>query len=184
MDINLKPNLQEPVKERRQRLSWVLAAPRWALRRTGEAVGAREIRGGARLIGDLAAALRRSRPEGAGPIADEDGRLDVTATALTMGISEHELKQLRAARRKQTARVAWGCFTAAWAFLGLWAWQAIGTPWSQERVWAAVQFLPFCATFFVLAFRSAWQNWQLRTGNLGSAGTYIRTTEPFWPSAG
>jgi len=184
MAINLGPGLQKPVQVRQQRFSWMLAGPRWVRRRTGEAIGAREVRGGARLIGELAAALRRSRPEGTGPITDQDGRLDVAATAFTMGISEQELQQLRAARRKQTWRLAWGCFAAAWAFLGLWAWQAMSTPWSQERVWAAVQFLPFCAAFFVLAFRSAWQNWQLRTGNLGSAGTYLRTTEPFWPSAG
>jgi hypothetical protein len=184
MAINLGPGLKEPTKERRQRFSWVLAGPRWPLQRTGEAMGACEIRGGARLIGELAAALRRSKPEAAGPITDEDGHLDIAETAFTMGISERELQQLRAARRNQTARVAWGCFVAAWAFLGLWAWQAMGTPWSQERVWAAVQFLPFCAAFFVLAFRSAWQNWQLRTGNLGSASTYLRTAEPFWPSAG
>ena len=40
---------------------------------------------------------------------------------------------------------------------------------------------PFCAVFFLLAFKNAWQNWQLRTGRLGSALDYLTTTERFWP---
>ena len=52
------------------------------------------------------------------------------------------------------------------------------------RFWAAVQFLPFCAAFFVLAFRNAWANWQLRTRRLAPAGAYLRTAEGFWPRGG
>ena len=182
MSIDLGPGLRDVTKEPRRGMSWMLAGPRWVLRRSGEAAGTREIRGGARLIRHLAAVLRRGQPAGAGPVADENGRLDAAATAFVMGISENELRRIWAVRRKQSARVAWGCFAAGWGFLALWAWQAMGTPWTQERVWAAVQFLPFCAAFFVLSFRSAWQNWQLRTGQLGSAGDYLRTAEPFWPS--
>ena len=46
-------------------------------------------------------------------------------------------------RRRQTARVAWGCFAAGWAALGLWTWQMTVLPAGQGRFWAAVQFLPF-----------------------------------------
>jgi hypothetical protein len=87
-------------------------------------------------------------------------------------------------RRGQTARVAWGCFAAGWAALGLWTWQMTVLPAGQGRFWAAVQFLPFCAAFYVLAFRNAWANWQLRTRRLGSAGEYLRSADRFWPSAG
>ena len=184
MTIDLGPGLRPGTGEPRRRLSWLLAGPRWALRRSGEAAGVGEIRGGARLIRHLAVNLRRGGPAAPAPVADEDGRLDVAATAFVMGVPEAELRRLFAIRRRQSARVAWGSFAAGWGFLGLWCWQALGTPWSHERIWAAIQFLPFCAAFFVLSFRSAWQNWQLRTGRLGSAGDYLRTTEPFWPRAG
>ena len=101
-----------------------------------------------------------------------------------MGLTAFELKRRWLRRRRQTARVAWGCFAAGWAALGLWTWQMMAMPAEQGRFWAAVQFLPFCAAFFVLAFRNAWANWQLRTRRLGSAGEYLRSADRFWPSAG
>jgi len=47
---------------------------------------------------------------------------------------------------------------------------------------AGLEFVPFCGLFFLLAFKNAWQNWQLRRRRLGSAMEYLTTGEPFWPS--
>ena len=38
-----------------------------------------------------------------------------------------------------------------------------------------------CAVFFLLAFKSAWMNWQLRMRRPGSAVAYLRTRAPFLP---
>jgi hypothetical protein len=45
-----------------------------------------------------------------------------------------------------------------------------------------LEFIPFCAIFFLVAFRNAHVNWQLRIGHLGSPAAYLRSPEPFWPS--
>jgi hypothetical protein len=36
--------------------------------------------------------------------------------------------------------------------------------------------------FFLLAFKNAWLNWQLRTRRFGSAMEYLTTAEHFWPN--
>jgi hypothetical protein len=46
---------------------------------------------------------------------------------------------------------------------------------------ATLTFLPLCTLFFLLAFKSAWMNWQLRTRRLGSPVAFLTTTEPFLP---
>ena len=184
MAIDLGPGLQGDHPGSRRRFGWLLAGPRWAARRAAETTGVAEIRSGYGLVRGLVAAIRREPAPVRGPIADEDGRLDPGAPAFAMGLTECELKRRWLRRRRQTARVAWGCFAAGWAALGLWTWQMTVLPAGQGRFWAAVQFLPFCAAFFVLAFRNAWANWQLRTRRLGSAGEYLRSADRFWPSAG
>ena len=160
----------------------VMAGPRWLWFRTREAGGLDDIRESGRLIRDLSAVLRQG-PEGRPRVyADADQHLDMAATALSHGLSVASLKERVIQRRRQTTRMAYLAFAGAWLIFVWWLWQALTTPWSAGRMILGLEFIPFCAVFFLTAFKNAWQNWQLRTGRLGSAMDYLTTTEPFWPS--
>ena len=145
-------------------------------------IGVGEVKQGARFIRGLTEVVRTGPRPDRRLRAHADRTLDLLATAFSHGLSVAELEQRLAARRRQTAKAAYFAFALAWGFLGLWLYQALRTPWSYARVISAVEFLPFCAAFFLLAFRNAWLNWQLRTRRLGSAADYLRASEPFWPS--
>ena len=105
----------------------------------------------------------------------------MAATALSHGLSVASLEEQVFRQRRQTTRMAYLAFAGGWLSLGWWLWQALTTPWSAGRMVLGLEFIPFCAVFFLLAFKNAWQNWQLRTGRLGSALDYLTTTERFWP---
>ncbi|MBR0668650.1 hypothetical protein GXW71_30135 [Roseomonas hellenica] len=158
----------------------LLAGPRWFGRRSAEAAGAGEIANGARLIRALADRLRGPQDRNL-PIARPDGTVDPQANAFLMGLSEEELLERWRVRRRQTAWLSWGCFGLAWLFLIVWGWQTVAASWGAGRLLSALQVLPFCAVLFLLAFRSAWQNWQLRTRRMGAIVDYLRTNETFWP---
>jgi hypothetical protein len=144
-------------------------------------IGLPEISQGGRFIRALTAMLR-GRSAKRGPIQlHEDGRINVVTTAILLGLSEEELRQRFRDTRVSTARSAYALCCLGWLFLLLWIYNALHMPLMLSRVVSALEFLPFCALFFILAFRSAWTNWQLRTMRLGSASAYLRTTDPFWP---
>lgn len=158
------------------------AGPRWFWSRSKEASGSEEILRNGRIIQDLAAAVREGPGAARRIYVDADRRLDLEVTALSHGLSVSGLEERVARRRQQTARVAYLTFTGGWLALGWWLWQALTTPWSPGRMLLGIEFIPFCALFFLLAFKNAWMNWQLRTGRLGSAVEYLTTAERFWPS--
>lgn len=145
------------------------------------AIGLDGIRDGASLIGHLIKTLRQ------GPRADPrlklgpDYRIDLINTAAAFGQSPVELQEHMMARREQTRRTAVSSFALAWVFLAMWAFETLFMRWHGSRLLAALEFLPFCGVMFLYAFRSAWLNWQFRTGCLGSAMDYLTTGEPFWP---
>ncbi len=158
----------------------LLTGPRWLGRRTSEAAGVEDIAEGAGLIRELLGRLRRPQDRDL-PVAGPDGRVDARATAFLTGMKEEDLLERWAARRRQTARLAWGCFLLGWVLLAVWAWQSMAVGWATGRLLGGLQVLSFCGVLFILAFRSAWQNWQLRTGRVGSVAEYLRSSETFWP---
>ena len=170
-------------KPRTGRLSrLVLAGPRWLRSRTREAGGVNEIQEGGRLIRDLATTLRRG-PAASPRIYTSAGRhLDLVSTALSHGLSVAALEERMSLRRQQTTTMAYSAFAVGLLILGIWLWRAITTPWSAGRVVLGLEFIPFCVVFVLLAFKAAWQNWQLRTRRLGSAMEYLTTTGQFWPN--
>ena len=144
-------------------------------------IGLEDISSGARLIGQLSKQVRQ-RPLSDGRLkADEHGGIDLQATAFSYGISVEELLQRMHERRRQTARSAYALFCLGGCFLVVWLWQAMHMPRSAARIVSAVEFLPFCVLFLLLATRSAHTNWQLRTRRLGSLGDYLGTSDPFLP---
>lgn len=136
---------------------------------------ARLIRALARQIGN-----RDRRPEPQ-VFLDDDGRLDELATSFRLGLTTEQLRVRLAARRRQTASWAYASFGLGCVFLALWTLRSLAWEFHGSRVLAALEFTPFCVIFFIVAFKYAHQNWQLRTGRLGSAGDYLRSPEPFLP---
>jgi hypothetical protein len=140
-----------------------------------------EISKGAHLIERLFGILRN------GPSADtrlktaDGGQIDLAATAFSYGITVDELTRRLRARQSQTALAAYALFGLGVALLLLWLYAALHMAMNRARMFAAIEYLPFCSIFFLLAFKSAWMNWQLRMRRLGSAVAYLRTAEPFLP---
>ena len=146
-----------------------------------DAVAPSEIARGATLIRSLLKLLQHP-PGSAGAIQlAEAGNIDVAASASQQGITLASLQERMRRRRRETRRSAYTLFwLGVIAFVG-WSLEALHMQMSAARILSALEFLPFCLFFFLLSFKSAHSNWQLRTGRLGSAIAYLRTEEPFLP---
>ena len=110
-----------------------------------------------------------------------NGGFDLNATALLYGISVPELERRVKVRRRQTALVAYATFGLACIFLTAWVCEALSSPWTAPRISLALEFLPFCALFILLAFYYALLNFQIRIGRAASWREYLATSGPFWP---
>jgi len=142
----------------------------------------RQIVENARLIAFLYGRIRVDRPPEARVFRAEDGSIDMAATSFTLGLSTDQLRARMAERRRQTARLTYLSFGLGLVFFVMWLCRAWAWNFEGSRMLAAIQCIPFCAVFFLVAFKNAHANWQLRTGYLGSASEYIHSSEPFWPS--
>ena len=143
--------------------------------------GRRGISRGASFIRDLVVALRFGSHRDPRFRTSEDGGFDLEATAFLHGISVFELKRRLVARRRQTARIAYATFALGCIFLTGWVCEALSSPWTVGRIVLALEFLPFCALFFLLSFNNALLNFQIRTGRAASWREYLATREPFCP---
>jgi hypothetical protein len=144
-------------------------------------VGFQEISEGQRLIGGLWGHLRRGVPTDSRLKTNDDGSIDMLATAFSHGMSVEALVERLRFRQAQTARAAYAMFGLGSVSLVLWFYSALQMRMSSARLFSALEFLPFCTLFFLLAFKSAWMNWQLRTRRLGSPVAFLTTSEPFLP---
>lgn len=136
---------------------------------------------GGRFIGNLVSDLRHGPASLPAIPQQPDGTLDRTAMMRAYGVTNAELDECIALRRRQTAWMAYAAFGLAWLFLASWLIRLLSLDGTGQRILAAVQFAPFCLVFFLAAFRQAHVNWQLRTGVLGSARDYLCSAEPFFP---
>ena len=145
-------------------------------------IGLPEISEGATLIKALSHQLRSGPGTDPRLRVDMHGYIELEATAFLHGVSVEALLQVFLLRRRQTARTAYMTFWLGAVLLLVWMVAALQLRMNGARLLSAIEFLPFCVLFFLLAFKSAWMNWQLRTRRLGSAFAYLRTTEPFLPN--
>lgn len=111
----------------------------------------------------------------------EDGRIDMAATAFSLGLNDDRLERRIRARRRQTARLSYASLALGCFFVALWMVRGLTSGLSGPHLLGALQFMPFVAIFFLVAFNYAHINWQLRTGRPGSAADYMRSPEPFLP---
>jgi hypothetical protein len=144
-------------------------------------LGLRGISRGASFIQDLAVTLRAGAQRDPRFPASEDDGSDLKATGFLHGISLFELERQLKVRQRQTARIAYATFALGCIFLTAWICEALMSPWTAMRVVLALEFLPFCALFFSVAFYNALLNFQIRIGRTASWREYLATDEPFWP---
>jgi hypothetical protein len=168
-------------EKRRSLLGRVFRSIGWLSAGPIDWVGLRGISRGASFIRDLCVTLRIGARRDPRFRASEDGGYDLEATAFLHGISLFELERRLKVRRRQTARIAYATFALGCIFLTAWMCEALLSPWTAMRVVLALEFLPFCALFFLLAFYNALLNFQIRIGRTASWREYLATDEPFWP---
>jgi len=160
---------------------WVWRGAKLVLGAPLSAVPLDQIIRNGRQLGQILSDLRRGPKPPRAVLQRPDGRMDTAAMAFIYGLSESELGEHLARRRRQTAVTAYIAFGLGWVFVGAWLLRLLSLDWTGQRVVTALQFAPFCLMFFLTAFKHAHANWQMRTGLLGSAGDYLRSAEPFWP---
>jgi hypothetical protein len=154
---------------------WLMATPfAWS--------GADRIKRGWSLIGDLFRLLRACPVRDTHFKTEGKSAFDLRATAVSYGISVHQLEACLAARRLQTARIAYAALVLGTLFLAGWIWHALSSPWTATRVASALYFLPFCAVFVLVAFYNALLNYQIRAGRLAAWREYLATPDGFWPN--
>jgi hypothetical protein len=155
-------------------IGWLCSGPvHWA--------GLSRLTRSASLIRDLSATLRSGSRTDRRFRTKGDGGFDLNATAFLYDISLPELERRLKVRRRQTALIAYATFALACMFLTAWVCEALSLPWTASRIALALEFLPFCALFFLLAFYHALLNFQIRIGRAASWREYLATSEPFWP---
>ena len=171
----------EPPRRRRSVFGKTLRGARWLLGGGSDWAGVKSVRRGAALIGDLAPASRSDTSDRERIIVDEDRTLDLRATAFSQGLTEDALLRHLDKRRRQTVRIAYGTFTLACLFLIGWLHAAWHTPLALSRILLAVDFLPFCALSFLIAFYNALINFQIRSGRRASWREYLLADCGFMP---
>lgn len=146
-------------------------------------MGIKSIRQGATFIGGLAQRARTRSVRDPRFRTAELGSFDLQATAFSMGMPLYQLERHLAARRRQTALTAYlfGVFGAV--FLIVWFLKVFATPLVGGRLVLAIDFLPPCLLFVLLAFYQALVNFQIRTGRTAGWREYLTTEEGFWPRA-
>jgi hypothetical protein len=136
----------------------------------------------ARLIGELASHIGIPASRDARLHLSADHVIDLEATAFAYGISVPALEEKFQRRRRETAQAAYLAFLLGWFFFLLWLRRIVEGPFSGAHLIPEIEFMPFCTAFFLMAFRSALQNYQARTRSLATAAEFLCTTRGFWPS--
>lgn len=155
-------------------VGWLLASP-------AEWFGFRSVHAGATSIGRMYKGARAPRERDRRFRVQENGDFDRDAIALNYGITIGELERRLAARRRQTALLAYGLFGIGCLFVLGWIWVAVDTESSAGRFLMLLRFIPFCALFYLMAFYNALINFQIRTERAAGWLDYISTEEGFMP---
>ena len=144
-------------------------------------MGVKSIRRGASFIGDLADRTKAPSKRDPRFKTAEAGRFDLQATAFRMGMTVSQLEHHLLARRRQTALMSYTFGALGSIFLLVWVLKVISTPMIGGRLVLAVEFLPLCLLFLLLAFYQALINYQIRVGRTAGWREYLTTENAFWP---
>jgi hypothetical protein len=146
-------------------------------------LGMKSIRQGASFIGDTADRARARSSRDPRFKTAEAGTFDLPATAFGIGLTVSELEARLTARRRQTAVTSYILGVLAAVLLLLWLCKVVATPMAGGRLVLAIDFLPLCLLFVLLAFYQALINFQIRLGRTAGWREYLTTDDGFWPRA-
>jgi hypothetical protein len=144
-------------------------------------MGWRTISGGATLVARLYAAVRADGRRDRRFRTGEGKAFDLAGTAFAYGISVKDLERRLAVRRRQTAALAYAMFGLACMFVLAWVSVALRVVSDGGRAVLLLQFIPFCALFYLMSFYQALLNFQIRTGRAAGWREYLSTEEEFLP---
>jgi hypothetical protein len=144
-------------------------------------MGVKSIRQGALFIGDLSARARAQPVRDPRFKTEVGGDFDLRATAFSMGMTVGQLERRLADRRRQTAMMAYLLGVLGLVAFAAWLIKVISTPEAAGRLVIAMDFLPLCALFMLLAFYQAMVNFQIRAGRTAGWREYLTTDQGFWP---
>lgn len=179
-----QPRPDSPEGAGRLRRSWfrrTLHGVAWLSAAPADWMGWRTISGGATLVGRLYAAVRAGQGRDRRFKTGESRAFDLAGTAFAYGISIEDLDRRLAVRRRQTATLAYAMFGLACMFVLAWVCVALRVVSDGGRVALLLQFLPFCALFYLMSFYQALLNFQIRTGRAAGWREYLSTEEGFLP---
>lgn len=178
------PLPERPNSADRKRGSWfrrVLGGVAWVSAAPADWMGWRTISGGATLIGRLYQGIGARARRDKRFRTEDDRTFDLVGTAFAYGISIEELERRLAARRRQTAALAYSMFGLACLFVLAWVCVALRVANGGGRVALLLQFLPFCLLFYLMSFYQALLNFQIRSGRAAGWREYLSTEEGFLP---
>ena len=181
---SVPPNDETPEPTRRIRRSWfgkLFGGIGWMLSGPVDWADTKSIARAGALIRGLSIATRSRRPRDARFKLEPEGGFDLTATGFCFGLSMPELQRRLTVRRRQTAQIAYLMFGLACVVLLTWFRTALMSPWTSARVVLALEFLPFCVLFILIAFYNALINFQIRMRRVVGWREYLTTNEAFWP---
>jgi hypothetical protein len=112
---------------------------------------------------------------------DETGVFDLDASAFLHSQRRAAFEDALTARQGSTARNAWIFLgLGALFFLG-WLYRLMTMTWTANATLTALQFMPACAVFFLLAFRFGLENYQIRMRRKVTVMEYLSAPRGFWP---
>jgi hypothetical protein len=112
---------------------------------------------------------------------EKTGRFDLDAMAFLNGQGRRTFEETLASRRRSTARNAWIFLGLGAMFFAAWLYRLVTMTWTMNATLTALQFTPACAVFFLLAFRFALENYQIRQRRKVSVLEFLATPSDFWP---
>jgi hypothetical protein len=112
---------------------------------------------------------------------DETGGFDLEAMAFLHGQGCRTFEETLTSRRRSTARNAWIFLGLGVMFFAAWLYRLVTMTWTVNATLTALQFTPACAVFFLLAFRFALENYQIRQRRKVSVLEFLATPNGFWP---
>ena len=144
-------NAGRPTPCKRQRLRFLRQSTegaRWLFASPAEWFGLKTIRSNAASIGQTYDQIRAPRARDRRFKTNGDRGFDMVSTAFAYGISVEELERRLAARRRQSAFLAYVLFGLGCALGLAWAWVALRTATGGGRAILLIQFLPFLDLFY------------------------------------
>jgi len=112
---------------------------------------------------------------------DEAGAFDLDASSFLHGERRAAFEDTLIVRQRSTVRNAWIFLgLGALFFLG-WLYRLMTMTWTANATLTALQFMPACAVFFLLAFRFGLENYQIRMRRKVTVIEYLSAPRCFWP---